>query len=48
MTQYEEKTKVKDELNDYLVHLIESEGITTHAMLKALIAKAEHLIITDF
>ena len=48
MTQYEEKTKVKDGLNDYLVHLIESEGITTHAMLKVLIAKAEHLIITDF
>jgi hypothetical protein len=48
MTQYEEKIKVKDGLNDYLVHLIESEGITTHAMLKALIAKAEHLIITDF
>ena len=48
MTQYEEKIKVKDGLNDYLVHLIESEGVTTHTMLKALIAKAEHLIITDF
>jgi hypothetical protein len=48
MTLKQEKIKVNEGLNDYLIHLIESDGVTTHTMLKALIDKAEHLIITDF
>ncbi len=48
MTLEQEKININKELNDYLIHLIESDGVTTHTMLKALIAKAEHLIITDF
>lgn len=48
MNLRQEKQTVLSQIEDFTTPLEISDKIKTHDMLKAIIAKCEHLIITDF
>ncbi len=43
-----EKERVLKMLDEFIIPLEESDEILTRDMLKAIIAKCKHLILTDF
>lgn len=48
MNLLKEKQSVMEDINLWIKPIKQSENICTHDMLKAIIAKCEHLIKSDF